>query len=135
MPFTTTTTCSCDIIDANQSRSSFDWHSFLSLPQEQHHMSTLNDALSRRSLPFSPNFTLNGENDQHLFQNRSATTSIYHLDRVIAILDAALEIVGESDVGSSVVDDPSFNHTGRNFGHSTSINDGLTRGRKTSQGD
>jgi hypothetical protein len=139
MPFTTTTTC--DSFDANPIRSSsnFDWHSFLSLPQEQRHMSTVDVAMSLRSLPFSPTVTLYGVNDHYLSQTRSSTTGDHGIDRLIAILDAALEIVEESDDvsrdESCVVDDPSFSHTCRNFGHSTSISYRRARGRKTSRGD
>jgi hypothetical protein len=140
MPFTTITNFDSTTVTTSRGRG-FDWNSFLSLPEQEHHMSSVAASIALRSLPSSPALTLYGENDdgRHLFSIGSFTTGKNGVDRLIAILDAALEIVEESDVHSrndesSVVDDPSSCHICRNEGHSDSINDQRRLGEEFCQG-
>jgi hypothetical protein len=144
MPFTTSTICDgTAAINTNISSSSFDWHSPLSLPHPEHAAAAAM-ALRSRSVPSSLPFTLYGDNDNdlHLFQIRSsAVDNEDGLDRLIDMLDAAIEIVEESDVRLqdnelSLVGHQSSSHARRNVIHSNSISErgqGRKR-RKTSQG-
>jgi hypothetical protein len=142
MPFTRTSSCDRDntAVATPYTENSFNWQSFLSLGQGQgqDYISDLASARTQRSLPSSLPLTLFGENGRHLFQIPPATTEQVGVDRLISILDAALEIVEKSDIHlqddeSSVVigQSPSQNHG--NVGDSNSMNDrGQGRmGRKT----
>jgi hypothetical protein len=138
MPFTTATICDNTAATTN-GRTGIDWNSYFSLTQQDHHISAIAAAMALQSFPSSLPFTLYGEIDRHLFQIRSSTAANNDVDRLIAVLDAALEIVKESDIHSrdnesSIVDDESSSQTRRDVGHSKCIND-RGQGRKTSQGD
>jgi hypothetical protein len=67
-------------------------------------VSTVAASMALRSLPSSAGLTQCGEsdhdNEHHLFQTGSTTTGKNGVDSLLAILDAALEIVEESYVDS-----------------------------------
>jgi hypothetical protein len=92
MPHTRTTICDTTAASGTSRNSDFDCHSFFSLPQQEHHMSTVAAAMTRRPLPSSPTLKLYGDNDSRLFHIRSSTTGNIRVDRVIAILDAAVGV-------------------------------------------
>jgi hypothetical protein len=110
-------------------------------------MSAVAAARAQRSLPSLPPLTLFCENDN--FQIRCSATDQFGVDRLIAILDAALEIVEESDIhsqddessivsgASSVVIGQSPSQNRRNIGDRNNMNNrGQGRmGSKTSQRD
>jgi hypothetical protein len=105
MPCTTATSFGRSAATDTTSRSSsLDWHSFLRLPHQEDQVSTVAAGMTQRSLTLPPPLAL-GLYGKENGNNGTA--------RLRSILDAALEIVGESNVRpqdeeSSVVDDPSL---------------------------
>jgi hypothetical protein len=116
MPFATTTTatwddCTASTISSNN-RINLNIHlSLLPLEQQQPEgqlMSAFGPAMDFHSLSSSLASTLHEENDHRLFQSRSSTSCNNNgVDRLIAILDAALAIVDDAsmDEDSLVVED------------------------------
>jgi hypothetical protein len=105
MTFTTTPTIICDITAAITTRrnNNIDWHSSLSLPQQQQHMRTVAAVMNFQSSLSSPIRTLYGDDDDDVKRGvpqilSSSTTGNNIVDHAIAFLDAALEIVDQSDI-------------------------------------
>jgi hypothetical protein len=124
MPFINNNICdSPPTATVNSRNNSPSWNS----PQQWYPQSVVAAAMALLSFPSSPTLTLQGENDLCLFQIRSSPTGNNSVDRLIAILDAALEIVDVSDSispddESSIVENPSSSGILRNSGHSHPIN-------------
>jgi hypothetical protein len=103
MAFTTTPTIICGI-HATTRNNNVDWPSSLSLPQQQQYTSTFAAVMNRQSSLPSPIRTLYGDDDDDDEESRvppilsSSTTGNNDVDRILAILDAALEIVAQSDI-------------------------------------
>jgi hypothetical protein len=132
MPCTTTTSFSKSAAADTTSRSSsLDRHSVLWLAHQEDQVSTVAAGMTQRLLTLPPPLALG------LYGNENGNNGGA---RLISILNAALDIVGESNVlpqdeESSVVDDPSLSHTRFNVFQSTTDYDRRRSGRQTGQGD